>query len=524
MSRVEPNRNVYVGHRYVPKIFGEWDKQNQYEGLSIVTHQGNSYTSKKRVPVGIDILNEEFWVVTGNYNAQVENYRDDVKKLKNGFDEFKTDTNSTIDDFKNETNSTIDGFKNETNNTIDEFKNATDTQINEFENEFNIELSKKVNGTTHSTDIYVDPNGNDNNDGNSSSNALKTFKKAVSMIPDVIAHDHKVTINVGIGEWNEQINIENKVVHGTLEIIGVTDNRENHKISDLRLNNITGYSIVKNLYATKQSGTSFRFNRCAPHVLVENVEGYGSPETGNTDEGYIGLLADYGSNVMLRYSHFENKRYGYRCNYLSRIFSSNNTGSGNTFGVGARWGGIVHLYGTTPTGSTIHTTSSGGLIVDGRGEYLGLPLSDRYMVNRQRSHHDDWFTKNEYVIDSINRSNRPITDNQQLSMYFNQSQYGVSSFEISYGGQKEDGYPEYIKAIWSGYVGGKFLRSSKVEVVSSNSMTEDNIKVESTSDGMLKISIIPKNAMSSRWRVDISSNIHRNQPAPTLENVVIEDV
>ena len=81
MTRVEPNRNVYVGHRYVPKIFGEWDKQNQYEGLSIVTHQGNSYTSKKRVPVGIDILNEEYWVVTGNYNAQIEDYRQEVRRL-----------------------------------------------------------------------------------------------------------------------------------------------------------------------------------------------------------------------------------------------------------------------------------------------------------------------------------------------------------------------------------------------------------------------------------------------------------
>ena len=81
MSRVEPNRNVYVGHRYVPKIFGEWDKKNQYEGLSIVTHQGNSYTSKKRVPVGIDILNEEYWVVTGNYNAQIEDYRQEVRRL-----------------------------------------------------------------------------------------------------------------------------------------------------------------------------------------------------------------------------------------------------------------------------------------------------------------------------------------------------------------------------------------------------------------------------------------------------------
>ena len=81
MSRVEPNRNVYVGHRYVPKIFGEWDKQNEYEGLSIVTHQGASYTSKKRVPVGIDILNDEFWVVTGNYDAQVEYYRQETQRV-----------------------------------------------------------------------------------------------------------------------------------------------------------------------------------------------------------------------------------------------------------------------------------------------------------------------------------------------------------------------------------------------------------------------------------------------------------
>ena len=81
MSRVEPNRNVYVGHRYVPKIFGEWDKKNEYEGLSIVTYQGGSFTSKKYVPVGIDILNDDYWVATGNYNAQIEYYRKEVQDL-----------------------------------------------------------------------------------------------------------------------------------------------------------------------------------------------------------------------------------------------------------------------------------------------------------------------------------------------------------------------------------------------------------------------------------------------------------
>ena len=86
MMSKEPKRNVYVGHRYVPKIMGEWDPQETYEGLSIVTHQGTSYTSKKRVPVGIDITNEEYWVVTGNYNAQVDYYRDEVKQMRIDFE------------------------------------------------------------------------------------------------------------------------------------------------------------------------------------------------------------------------------------------------------------------------------------------------------------------------------------------------------------------------------------------------------------------------------------------------------
>ena len=95
---IDRNRNVYVGHRYVPLIIGEWDKQETYEGLSIVTYQGTSYTSKKRVPVGIDILNEEFWAVTGNYNAQVEQYRQEVKSFDGRIKENKELSQSAIND------------------------------------------------------------------------------------------------------------------------------------------------------------------------------------------------------------------------------------------------------------------------------------------------------------------------------------------------------------------------------------------------------------------------------------------
>lgn len=77
--------NVYVGARYVPILDGEWDSQKKYEPLTIVTYQGNSYTSRTYVPAGIDINNVEYWVVTGNYNAQVEEYHQEVVRLTNEY-------------------------------------------------------------------------------------------------------------------------------------------------------------------------------------------------------------------------------------------------------------------------------------------------------------------------------------------------------------------------------------------------------------------------------------------------------
>lgn len=71
---------TYTGMRYVP-VFAdppEWSSANSYEPLEIVIHEGNSYTSKTYVPVGIDISNSAYWVLTGNYNAQVEQYRQEV--------------------------------------------------------------------------------------------------------------------------------------------------------------------------------------------------------------------------------------------------------------------------------------------------------------------------------------------------------------------------------------------------------------------------------------------------------------
>lgn len=83
----------YIGSRYVP-IFAdpiEWDKSKAYESLTIVVHDGESYTSRCNVGPGIDITNTTYWAKTGAYNAILEQYRNEVGDLSSQVTSFATD-------------------------------------------------------------------------------------------------------------------------------------------------------------------------------------------------------------------------------------------------------------------------------------------------------------------------------------------------------------------------------------------------------------------------------------------------
>lgn len=78
----------YIGARYVPKFYDfegstEWRSGVSYEPLTIVTRNGNSYTSKKPVPtnIGAPESNAEYWAATGIYNSQLEHYVDLVNQI-----------------------------------------------------------------------------------------------------------------------------------------------------------------------------------------------------------------------------------------------------------------------------------------------------------------------------------------------------------------------------------------------------------------------------------------------------------
>lgn len=77
------NYKQYIGARYVPIFVGEWNRNISYEPLSIVSYNGDSYTSKTYVPVDAAISDTRYWVLSGKWNATLEQIREDVNRLTN---------------------------------------------------------------------------------------------------------------------------------------------------------------------------------------------------------------------------------------------------------------------------------------------------------------------------------------------------------------------------------------------------------------------------------------------------------
>lgn len=72
----------YIGNRCIPMPMGNWDKNKEYENLSVVlASNGDSYTSKKNVPKGIELSNGEYWAISSRFNAQLETQKQRIDNI-----------------------------------------------------------------------------------------------------------------------------------------------------------------------------------------------------------------------------------------------------------------------------------------------------------------------------------------------------------------------------------------------------------------------------------------------------------
>lgn len=85
----------YIGARYVPLVFknpddgtANWKSGITYEALTIVTFNGDSYTSRQAVPDGIGnpASNPDYWTLTGNFNASLNALQNRVSNIEQEID------------------------------------------------------------------------------------------------------------------------------------------------------------------------------------------------------------------------------------------------------------------------------------------------------------------------------------------------------------------------------------------------------------------------------------------------------
>lgn len=233
--------NIYIGNRYVPVFANpvEWDNLREYEPLTIVTYQGTSYTSKKTVPVGTGLDNKDYWVVTGNYNQQVEAYRQETIEIK----ELANNTKSDLDVFKNEQNNT----NTELDGKISDLNTSTSTQIELITSSLDTLKDVVFDGDTPNI-IYVAKSGG----------RFHTITEAINFAKGYCTRTNRVTILIGAGVYNESIVLTK---NPGIDLVGIgMPEIVNNAVYPNGPANIYGDTYIEGIYFHSTSTNAYAFH------------------------------------------------------------------------------------------------------------------------------------------------------------------------------------------------------------------------------------------------------------------------
>ena len=151
--------NRVIGGKVIPSHEGIWDKNREYDPLSDVYYQGNTYRSKKNVPIGIDITNKNYWIISAEYNEQLEIIKDslnsNMSELKTSFDNFKSNQDLEFKELLNNHKSNVESYIREQTQMLEEEKeklqNGTVQQLqSQLLNSFYNITNSGVNGVEKS--------------------------------------------------------------------------------------------------------------------------------------------------------------------------------------------------------------------------------------------------------------------------------------------------------------------------------------------------------------------------------------
>lgn len=214
--------------------------------------------------------------------------------------------------------------------------------------------------TTADITYYVRTDGSDSNTGlsDTSGGAFLTIQHAINMIPQIV--NHTVTINVAAGTYAESILAIGFSGKGTIDIVGDSVASTSRTIVSAAFYKCGLAVSITGFNGTKTGGDVF--------IASESIYvTFNYCQTTATDATYYGVRVQSSKALVIR-CVLSNRGSAICASTLADIRTSNNTGTGNLYGMRSQYGGRICKYGTNPVGTVAHElTQYGGTITNDDG-------------------------------------------------------------------------------------------------------------------------------------------------------------
>lgn len=121
----------FIGRRIVPKHDGVWEIGREYEELSIVLDKtsGESYISRKPVPVGTAISDESYWMQYSIYSAQIAEAVKEMEATEARLTQYVDTAESNMNNRVNSAESLTNSNKAELNSRMDTLDKRLDANV-----------------------------------------------------------------------------------------------------------------------------------------------------------------------------------------------------------------------------------------------------------------------------------------------------------------------------------------------------------------------------------------------------------
>ncbi|WP_019908298.1 C1q-like domain-containing protein [Paenibacillus sp. HW567] len=213
--------------------------------------------------------------------------------------------------------------------------------------------------TTGDITFYVRTDGNDNNTGlaNTSGGAFKTIGKAIWALPQII--NHQVIINVAAGTYPEKVNVAGFSGSNNLTIQGASAATTTHMVN--------GFDVFYNSINVRIIGFTGTRTDAAPFnaVATQEVFFYRCLVTANSAS--YAFNADEGAMMYLGQCIISNRGVAVYAQVEAKIFTSDLSGSANTVGYRAYFGGKITVTGTLVSSTYGYESQHGGQVLTSAG-------------------------------------------------------------------------------------------------------------------------------------------------------------